>query len=91
MRIQVLCHGGSHELANKRRARKLLLTGKLDKLAETDDDRIEILNNSIVNGWTGIYAMKGDKANAVKHYQEAQKVYKPWAKSLDAKIKALQK
>lgn len=38
-----------------------LLTGKLDKLAETDDDRIEILNNSIVNGWTGIYAMKGDK------------------------------
>ena len=38
-----------------------LLTGKLDKLADTDDDRIEILNNSIVNGWTGIYAMKGDK------------------------------
>ena len=38
-----------------------LLTGKLDKLAETDDERIEILNNSIVNGWTGIYAMKGDK------------------------------
>ena len=38
-----------------------LLTGKLDKLADTDRDKIEILNNSIVNGWTGIYAMKGDK------------------------------
>ena len=38
-----------------------ILTGKLDKLADTDRDKIEILNNSIVNGWTGIYAMKGDK------------------------------
>ena len=34
--------------------------------------------------------MKGDKENAIKCYKEAQKVYPPWAKSLDRSIKALQ-
>ena len=38
-----------------------LLTGKLAKLGNTDEERIEILNNSIINGWTGVYALKGDK------------------------------
>lgn len=36
-----------------------LLTGKLTKLGSTDEERIEILNNSIINGWTGIYETKG--------------------------------
>ncbi len=55
-----------------------LLTGKLDKLAETDDDRIEILNNSIVNGWTGIYAMKGDKDGKIHERRgTATGKYKP--------------
>ena len=37
-----------------------------------------------------LYAMKGDKENAMKCYLEAQKIYPPWAKSLDRSIKALQ-
>lgn len=37
-----------------------LLTGKLTKLGNTDEERIEILNNSIINGWTGIYELKGN-------------------------------
>ena len=37
-----------------------------------------------------LYAMKGDKENALKNYQEAQKIYPAWAKSLESSIKALQ-
>lgn len=44
-----------------------LLTKKLDKLASSTDIKIDILNQSIVNGWQDIYALKeGGRANA-KH------------------------
>ena len=37
-----------------------LLIGKLNKLASTDAERIEILNQSMVNGWQGIFELKRD-------------------------------
>ena len=44
-----------------------LLTKKLDKLASSTDAKIDVLNQSIVNGWQDIYALKeGGRANA-KH------------------------
>lgn len=40
-----------------------LLTGKLNKLASTDEEKIEILNNSILNGWQGIYPLEKGKSD----------------------------
>ena len=39
-----------------------LMLNKLDKLAtnDNDNDKIEILNNSIMNSWKGIFELKGD-------------------------------
>ncbi len=42
------------------RAKELLLS-KLSKLASTEQEQIEILNQSIVNGWQGVFALGGDK------------------------------
>lgn len=38
-----------------------LFKTKLDKMASTDTERIEIINQSIVNGWTGIFPLKDEK------------------------------
>ena len=35
-----------------------LLIKKLDKLANDDNTKIEILNESIMNGWNGIFPLK---------------------------------
>lgn len=46
------------------RAVKLLYT-ELEKLAPGDDDtKIAILNQSILNGWKGVFALKGDDNKA---------------------------
>lgn len=37
---------------------KELLKKSLDKMAQNDDDKIKILEQSIVNGWKGIYELK---------------------------------
>lgn len=37
-----------------------LLLGKLDKLAKTDQQKIDLLNESILNGWKGIFPIKKD-------------------------------
>jgi DNA replication protein DnaD len=36
-----------------------LIFVQLDKLAINDDDKITILNNSILNSWPGVYELKG--------------------------------
>ena len=44
-----------------------LLTKKLDKMANSANVKVDILNQSIVNGWQDVYALKeGGRANA-KH------------------------
>ena len=35
-----------------------LLIKKLDKLANDDNTKIEILNESIMNGWNGVFPLK---------------------------------
>ena len=40
-----------------------ILVNKLNKLASTDEEKIEILNNSIMNNWQGIFELKKEKSN----------------------------
>ena len=39
-----------------------LILQKLDKIATNDDEKIEILENSIMNSWAGIFPLKNQKA-----------------------------
>lgn len=47
------------------RAIKLLMS-RLDELSSDNDVRIQILNQSIMNGWTGLFPLKSDSKNPVK-------------------------
>ena len=38
-----------------------LLLSNLDKLSQSTEEKVEILNQSIVNGWTGVYPLKNSK------------------------------
>jgi len=44
---------------------KNLILDKLDKLAKTDAEKIEILNQSIMLNWTGVFEIKGKSKTAV--------------------------
>jgi hypothetical protein len=37
---------------------------KLDEMTHDNDEKIEILNQSIMNGWAGLFPLKGDKKQA---------------------------
>ena len=39
---------------------------KLDSLTADNDIKIEIINQSIMNGWTGLFPLKSDSKNSVK-------------------------
>jgi len=45
-----------------------LIISKLNKIATTDRERVEILNQSIERGWTGVFALKSDEPQA-RSYQ----------------------
>ena len=47
------------------RAIKLLMS-RLDELSSDNDVKIQILNQSIMNGWTGLFPLKSDSKNPVK-------------------------
>ena len=47
------------------RAIKLIMS-KLDELSSDNDVKIQILNQSIMNAWTGVYPLKSDSKNPVK-------------------------
>ncbi len=38
-----------------------LIVNKLDKLSKSDAEKVEILNQSIVNNWRGVFELKGRK------------------------------
>jgi hypothetical protein len=40
-----------------------LMIKKLDKLTNDNDEKIEILNLSIMNGWKGIFPIKDNKGS----------------------------
>lgn len=46
------------------RAIKLLMS-RLDELSSDNDVKIQILNQSIMNGWTGLFPLKSDSKNPV--------------------------
>lgn len=59
-----------------------LLTKRLDKMADSADTKIDILNQSIVNGWQDVYELKNqtrkeDRTNAeyVRHDQRDNETY----------------
>lgn len=54
-----------------------LLIQKLNKLASTDAERIEILNQSMVNGWQGIFALDKRKQSnpRTEHYDSIDKTF----------------
>lgn len=43
-----------------------LAINKLDSLTADNDIKIEIINQSIMNGWTGLFPLKSDSKNSVK-------------------------
>ena len=88
--------GVEHFYRQRMVCRYALLLGKTGKT----DEGLKVLNGYRgdkaasrifrIKQTTGdLYAMKGDKKNALKSYQEAQKIYPAWAKSLESRIKAL--
>lgn len=44
------------------RARQIFIN-KLNSLAKTDDEKIELLNTAILNNWLSVYPPKGEKKN----------------------------
>lgn len=49
-----------------------LLIGKLKKLSDNTAEQIEILEQSVVNGWTGIYPLKGDNKQSSPKLDESK-------------------
>ena len=45
-----------------------LIIGKLNKIATTDRERVEVINQSIERGWAGVFALKSDEPQA-RSYQ----------------------
>lgn len=43
-----------------------LLLGNLDKLANSDDEKVAILNQSILNGWQGVFPLKENSGNRIR-------------------------
>jgi hypothetical protein len=52
-----------------------LTLNKLDKLGESDQEKIDILNQSIINSWKGVFALKADQATPK---QNSRKDAMPW-------------
>lgn len=49
---------------------KSLLLSKLSKLGRTDEEKIAILNQSIENGWQGVFPLGGDRGGGRKSWKE---------------------
>lgn len=47
-----------------------LMIKKLYKITTDIDEQIEILNNSIMNNWQGIFPLKGNKTNGFNDFEE---------------------
>lgn len=51
-----------------------LLVNKLEKIASTNDERIAILNESIINGWVGVFPLKNKQTGYKKEMSEAERI-----------------
>lgn len=54
-----------------------LMLGKLDKLAKDDQEKIAVLEQSILNGWQGIFELKDKGGNAYKRSRDQTRQGKP--------------
>ena len=53
-----------------------LMLNKLNKMATDNDKKIEILNQSIINGWKGVFPLKETKSKS--SFDEFQKLGEEW-------------
>ena len=53
-----------------------LMLSKLNKMTDNNDEKIEILNQSIINGWKGIFPLKETKSKG--SFDEFQKLGEEW-------------
>ncbi len=53
-----------------------LLTGKLDKLGSTDTEKIELLNQSILNSWCSVFPLKKENKEKEEEYS-GRKIWDP--------------
>ncbi|MFD1179513.1 hypothetical protein ACFQ3W_24895 [Paenibacillus puldeungensis] len=69
-----------------------LLLNKLNDLASDDETKIDILNQSILNGWQGIFPIKdGDKGGRNFGVPKHERDFKPGYGGSDRKITSLDK
>ena len=59
------------------RAKKLILN-ELNKLASTEKEMIDILNQSIMNSWQGVFPLKEEKVKNENKYSSATKGALNW-------------
>lgn len=50
-----------------------LILKKINKFAKNDNEKIEILNNSTMGSWQGVFPLKGDKNGGARQYNAASK------------------
>ena len=55
-----------------------LITKKLDTIAQNDNEKIKILENSIVGGWQGVYALKAEDKQQAQQQQQADEMADYW-------------
>lgn len=55
-----------------------LILNKLDKLSNCENEKIEILNQSIVNSWQGVFELKDKKGSEKQSKKEAQPKLLGW-------------
>nr|DAN97745.1 MAG TPA: helix-turn-helix domain protein [Caudoviricetes sp.] len=52
-----------------------LMLKKLNKMTEDEDEKIEILNQSIMNSWKGIFELKEKKKGSTSRKQQTEEFY----------------
>ena len=55
-----------------------LITKKLDTIASNDTEKIQILENSIVGGWQGVYPLKAEDKQQAQQQQQADEMQDYW-------------
>ena len=55
-----------------------LMLSKLNKMTNNNDEKIEILEQSIMNGWKSVYPLKNDKKQGKQSFDDFVEVGKEW-------------
>ena len=52
-----------------------LIIAKLNKLGETDKERVAIINQSIERGWAGVFSLKDEESQSKGYQPDPRKLY----------------